>query len=102
MPLQRPNRSQIGAILKHVSCRAAPEAVRINVLLDARLGHPFGSLLVTLRVSQSRAKQGSKQRWFPPVPYYLLGHSIELALKAFILMNGDSIQSVKEKLRHNN
>jgi hypothetical protein len=35
MPEQCLNRSQIGAVLKHVSCRAVPEAVRVNVLLDA-------------------------------------------------------------------
>jgi hypothetical protein len=38
---------------------------------------------------------------FSVVPYYLLAHSIELGLKAFILIEGESLDFVKDKLRHN-
>lgn len=33
--------------------------------------------------------------------YYLLGHGIEVALKAFLLANGDSLDRMKEKIGHN-
>ena len=33
--------------------------------------------------------------------YYLLGHSIEVALKSFLLANGDSPGALKKKLGHN-
>jgi hypothetical protein len=33
--------------------------------------------------------------------YYLLGHGIEVALKSFLLANGDSLDRLKEKLGHN-
>jgi hypothetical protein len=33
--------------------------------------------------------------------YYLLGHGIEVALKSFLLANGDSLDLLKHKLGHN-
>jgi hypothetical protein len=37
---------------------------------------------------------------FSPVPYYLLCHSIELALKAFVMASGKPLDFVKNQLGH--
>lgn len=37
---------------------------------------------------------------FSPVPYYLVSHSIELALKAFCLAKGETLGKLKNHLRH--
>jgi hypothetical protein len=40
------------------------------------------------------------QEVFSPVPYYLICRSLELGLKAFILAKGDTLDAVKNNLRH--
>ncbi|MBS9405656.1 hypothetical protein KG088_18890 [Halomonas sp. TRM85114] len=46
---------------------------------------------------QSRARGNTT---FTPVPYYLFCRALELALKAFLLTKGESLDSLKKKYRH--
>jgi hypothetical protein len=50
---------------------------------------------------KQQAKSGSWQmRLFMPT-YFLLGHGIEVTLKAVLLENGSSLEELKEDIKHN-
>lgn len=77
----------------------APKAYVLNARPIVLKISPFG-LLLYAKEFLGAARALSHRDGFSPVPYYLLCHSIETGMKAFILAKGGSHRNNKRKLGH--
>jgi hypothetical protein len=76
---------------------------RKSYVLKAEAGKikfsPFGFQYYASEFLNTARAHPARER-FTPVPYYLYCRSLELSLKAFLLLKGKSINFVKEEIRH--
>lgn len=76
---------------KNIVIQAEPIVININPIGFHRYAQEF------LRAEEAFQTTDN----FSPVPYYLLCRSIELSLKAYLLLKGCKIEYLKSKIGHN-
>jgi hypothetical protein len=69
-----------------------PSAIIINITPQGF--HRYASEFLRI------ARSSPSAQGFSPAPYYLYGHALELATKAFLLAKGDPVKRIKMKIAH--